>query len=174
MQLQEAIELIQHDRWKTTGKQTWADFGCGTGLFTYSLAHLLPEGSTIYSIDEDAGALRQIRSTDKVNIKTIQSDFTLQLPLSGLDGILMANSLHYIKDKTGFVHKAAGYMKPGNSFLIVEYDSDKPVKTWVPYPVSFQSLKKIFSDAGYSSIQKLNERRSVYNNGVIYSALVTT
>lgn len=155
------------------GKQTWADLGCGSGLFSYALTDQLPKDSTIYSVDENVNALKQISATNKVNIQTIHANFTNQLSLTDLDGILMANSLHYVKDKNAFIKKASAYMKKEKIFLIVEYDSDKAVETWVPYPVSFQSLKKLFTEAGYSFVQKLNEHPSVYHNGNIYSALIT-
>ena len=47
MQLTEAIKLIQHKGILQTEPQTWADLGCGAGLFTQALASLLHENSTI-------------------------------------------------------------------------------------------------------------------------------
>jgi ubiquinone/menaquinone biosynthesis C-methylase UbiE len=173
MELQDAISLIQYERPGTPEVQTWADLGCGQGLFTYALANSLLQGSTIYAVDENSSALKKIHSTGKVTIKTLHADFINDsLKLSNLDGILMANSLHYVKDKPAFIRKAIGYMKEKSNFLIAEYDTDKPVSTWVPYPVSFQSLRIIFSEAGYTSIKKLGEHTSVYNSGNIYSALI--
>jgi ubiquinone/menaquinone biosynthesis C-methylase UbiE len=174
MELQEAISLIQYKRPDTTEAQIWADLGCGQGLFTYALADGLQLGSVIYAIDDNLSALKKINSTNKTTIKTLKADFIKDdLELSNLDGILMANSLHYVKDKSAFIRKAIGCMKEKNNFLIVEYDTDKSVPIWVPYPISFTSLKKIFSEAGYTSIKKLHERPSVYNRGNIYSALIS-
>jgi len=175
MQLQDAIALITHADFKPAGKQTWADLGCGSGLFTSALASLLQPESMIYAIDNnDSATFKKISSFNKVTIQAKRLDFvTDDLAINSLDGILMANSLHYVKDKVSFLDKAARYMKPANSFLIVEYDTDIPVNRWVPYPVSFQSLKKLFSEAGYTSVSKLHERKSVYNSGSIYSAVIT-
>jgi ubiquinone/menaquinone biosynthesis C-methylase UbiE len=174
MELNEAIRLIRYEGFNTAITQTWADLGCGQGLFTYALADLLPEGSSVYAIDGNLSALKKISSTDKTTMKTINADFINDdLQLSNLDGIVMANSLHYVKDKPAFIKKANSYMKKESKFLIVEYDADKPVSTWVPYPVSFQSLKKIFQETGYTSIKKLQERPSIYNSGKIYSAIIS-
>jgi len=174
MELQEAIALIKTDGLNTKDKQTWADLGCGQGLFTYALAGLLAKGSTIYAVDENSSALKKINSTGNVIIKTLHSDFINDdLNLVNLDGILMANSLHYVKDKPAFIKKIRSYLKPESTFLVVEYDTDKPVATWVPYPAGFQSLKKIFSEAGYSTIKKLHEHSSIFNSGNIYSAIIT-
>ncbi|MES1225815.1 MAG: class I SAM-dependent methyltransferase [Bacteroidota bacterium] len=174
MQLKESIELLQHKNFQPVEKQIWADLGCGSGLFTLALANLLQAGSTVYAVDTNTSALKKLPSNDKVSIRPVQSDFiTDQFEFSNLDGILMANSLHYVKDKSAFIGKMIKYLKSGGCFLMVEYDTDKPVSTWVPYPTSFQTLKKIFAAAGFISAQKMNERPSVYNNGKMYSAIFT-
>ncbi len=84
----------------------------------------------------------------------------------------MANSFHYVKNKKELLQKLSGYVKEEHSFLIVEYDTDKPVSTWVPYPARFESLKKLFNEAGYSSVIKMNEHPSVYRSGIMYSAII--
>lgn len=96
----------------------WADLGCGSGTFTLALADLLQPQSIIYAIDKDAPALQQIPSHyNEVNIEKITTDFSKQQPLfNDLDGILMANSLHYIKDKNSFIKGIANYLA-GNGCL---------------------------------------------------------
>jgi ubiquinone/menaquinone biosynthesis C-methylase UbiE len=174
MQLKDAIALLQHKNIDPSVTQTWTDLGCGSGLFTSALASLLQSGSIIYAVDRNLSALNKITSSNKVFIKPIAADFIEDpLDFNELDGILMANSLHYVKDKPAFIHKIISYLKPGGCFLIVEYDTDKPVSTWVPYPVSFQTLTKLFGAADYTSAIKLHEQPSLYNRGNIYSAIVT-
>src|SRR5438552_17688160 len=84
----------------------WADFGSGQGAFTLALAELIGPGSTLYSIDRDAGALReQARLMGQrfpgVTLQTIKADFTRALApgLPALDGLVMANALHYVSDR---------------------------------------------------------------------------
>jgi len=173
MQLNEAISLIQHDSFHPQGKQSWADLGCGSGLFTKALANILQPKSTIYAIDMNLPALKKLSSFNNVDIITQQSDFIADdLKLSGLHGILMANSLHYVKNKKELLYKLLGYLQEDHSFLIIEYDTDKPVSTWVPYPIRFESLKNMFLEMRYGSITKMQERPSVYRSGNIYSALI--
>ena len=85
----------------------WADFGSGRGAFTLALAELIGPNSTIYSVDKDKGALRQQERsiTDrfpKVKATYLKADFTKPVDLPPLDGLVVANALHYLryKDKT--------------------------------------------------------------------------
>ena len=83
----------------------------------------------------------------------------------------MANSFHYVKDKDSFIKKIEKKFKSVALFLILEYDMDIS-NPWVPFPISFNSLKLFFKNEGYASIKKLNERTSIYRRANIYSALI--
>ena len=91
------------------GPSTWADLGCGTGTFTLALAELLAPGSVIHAMDRDGSVLRKIPSAHKgVGITTHRGDFASQpWPFARVDGILMANSLHYIDDQPAFIRSAS-------------------------------------------------------------------
>ena len=121
----------------------WADLGAGEGAFTLALADLLPAGSTIHAIDRDARALaelgrRYVERGLRHDLRTRQADFTRDLGLGGLDGVVMANSLHFIKDKTPVLARVRGMLKPEGRLLLVEYDTDSG-NAWVPYPLSFET-----------------------------------
>jgi ubiquinone/menaquinone biosynthesis C-methylase UbiE len=155
----------------------WADLGSGSGLFTTALASLLPPHSTIYAIDRNPSpATRATPSTPTtVSIQSIKADFVkTTLPLPELDGILMANSLHYVRDKTALIRNLQrNNLRPRHNFIIIEYDTDRPTPIWVPYPISFTTLQTLFKDLGYQTITRLAEQPSVYNRNLIYSALIT-
>ncbi len=173
MQLTDAISLIRFGNFQPKGKEIWADLGCGTGLFTRALASFLPSGSLIYAIDSNQTALKKISGDSSVVVETRQLDFiTDNLKISGIDGILMANSFHYVKNKRELLKKLGTYLNINHTYLIVEYDTDKPVAEWVPYPISYILLKSLFAEFGYSSITKLSERPSIYGRSNIYAAIV--
>jgi trans-aconitate methyltransferase len=151
----------------------WADLGCGPGLFSHALASLLPAGSTVYAVDQkdtfDAGLSQNLSG----NIVPMQYDFVRDaLPFQQIDGILMANALHYVANQSALLDKLSGYMKQGASVLIVEYDTDTPVPVWVPHPLSFSSLTALFQTKGFSNIKKLQEKPSLFRRSNIYSALI--
>jgi len=173
MQLDDAITLIRDGfPAQKQGKAVWADLGCGTGLFTQALARLLPPESITYAIDKSSVAFSTFAHPAGITIQRMQLDFTKEAGgLSDLDGILMANSLHYVRDKTSFIGMWQKRLKPDASFVIVEYDTEK-ANSWVPFPVSFRSLKTVFEPAGYTQIIKTGSMRSRYQSGGLYAALI--
>lgn len=160
MEPSKAISLIQNAI-PTDQPQNWADLGCGAGTFTLALDSILPAGSQLTPID------KQIQNLPNFIKANFEKD---DLPLSGLDGILMANSLHYIRDKQKLVKKLESYFSANPTFLIVEYDTTR-FSPWVPYPISYQKLETLFAEMGYSSITKLAELPSRFG-GRMYSALI--
>jgi ubiquinone/menaquinone biosynthesis C-methylase UbiE len=144
--------------------QYWADLGCGTGTFTKALIDLLPEGSHVTAVDKEK------QKFNLENIDFIQADFT-GLDLAELDGILIANALHYVADKVSLLKKLEPMFSQAPRFVIIEYDTDKP-NLWVPYPITFAKLQTLFEGLGYTHIEKLNERRSAYGSGNMFYALI--
>lgn len=171
MDIKDAIALIRHTPANAGVPEVWADLGCGSGTFTYALAHLLEKGSTIYAWDKERPRLAALPPPRQVHIKPGQLDFLEDdLPVSGLNGILMANSLHYVSRKPAFIDKISRHLQPDGSFLIVEYETSK-ANPWVPYPLPFQDLKALFREAGFTSAGRLNEKPSLYGSGHMYAAL---
>jgi ubiquinone/menaquinone biosynthesis C-methylase UbiE len=168
MQLAAAVELIKHPI--NSEQSIWADLGCGDGLFTNALSQLLAKDSLIYAIDKNRHSLNKVSLKDGIQLKQLELDFVKnKLPFENLSGILMANSLHYVQHKESFVQKCIGCLSDEGYFLVVEYDRNVS-NPWVPYPVSFGSLEKLFSAFNYTA-KKLRQVSSRYS-GLIYSAVV--
>lgn len=170
MRITDAIQLIAPAFGKRASPQTWADLGCGNGLFTEALAHHLPADSKIVAIDRNEKQLNQIMA-NKVAVQFWQGDFENDFPgLSGLDGILMANSFHFIANKKGLIKSLESSFADKPLLLLVEYDTDI-ASSWVPYPVSFTALERLFKQLGYRFVQPLNKMPSAFG-GDIYAALI--
>ena len=170
----DAIEMLAGSGVEALGRTTWADLGCGDGTFTVALAALLTAGSTIHAIDRDGSALRSLPSAHHgVSIKTYRGDFTNPAwPFGDLDGILMANSLHYVEDQPAFIRGCESYMKSRRHFLIIEYDTSDASR-WVPYPVSQTRLTTLFERAGYL-VSVLRSRPSIYRRAPLYAAAIAS
>ncbi|MDR6805947.1 trans-aconitate methyltransferase [Dyadobacter sp. BE34] len=152
--------------------ELWMDLGCGNGTFTAALATMLPQKSRIIAVDKKMQLLSK-EMGNQVTIEFLLADFELEsLDIFHLDGILLANSLHYIKDKASLIHRLEKCFEKNKKFLIVEYDT-LTANPWVPYPIDFKSLNTFFSELGYNSVSKLGERPSLYGNGNLYAAIAT-
>jgi len=175
----------------------WADLGSGTGAFTLALAQLMraqsaqstpsgPQGYSgrlrdsepeIYSVDRDRAALRtqeremRARFPD-VTVHYLAADFTRPLDLPRLDGVVMANSLHFVRDKEPVLSQVRSYLRPGGRLLIVEYDTDRG-NVWVPHPFSYETWQAVAQRSGFVDTRLLHTRPSRFL-GRIYSAMSLT
>lgn len=152
----------------------WADFGSGGGAFTLALADVLAPEAVIYSVDRDGSALNQQKREMRARfpqrtVTYLQADFTQKLDLPPLDGVLMANSLHFVRHKEATLELVRGYLKPEGKLLIVEYNTDRG-NTWVPYPFSFGTWEQLAKKNGFHETRLLHVRSSRFLDE-IYSAL---
>jgi len=132
----------------------YADFGAGSGAFTLALRELVGLDSTIYAVDKNRTSLSELESNHRARFQTtrnlllLTSDFSRSLELPLLDGIVMANSLHFFKNKEKILQHIQGFLKPDGALIIVEYNTDTG-NMWVPYPFTFETLRKFVVRAGF-------------------------
>ena len=81
----------------------------------------------------------------------------------------MANSLHFVKDKHPVLELVRGYLKPGGTFVLVEYDADRG-NVWVPHPISYTTWLAVAPRAGFSGTRLLGRVPSRFL-GSIYSSV---
>ena len=173
MELSVAKRLIHKGVATGATPQRWADLGAGKGLFTIALADLLLQESIVYAVDKDRLALRVVGSHPSTRIEVIEKDFLREhLGLPPLDGILIANALHFVKDKVAFLSMLKASLTAGGRMIVVEYDRETATQ-WVPFPVPFSGLRDLVTKSGFTSVTKLDEEPSVFNRVNIYSAVVS-
>ncbi|WP_345298555.1 class I SAM-dependent methyltransferase [Candidatus Villigracilis affinis] len=84
---------------------SWADLGAGSGAFTFALRELTGPAAKIYAVDKDRSSLNKLaqgyraRFGNSQNLDLVIGDFSRTLNLTALDGIVMANSLHFSKTR---------------------------------------------------------------------------
>ncbi len=152
----------------------WADLGAGDGAFTMALADLLGPGAHITTVDRDANALRRLaaemgRRFPTTRVETLVADFRKTLPLAGLDGVVMANSLHFLRDKSSVLAGVKAMLRPGGRLIVVEYGSDRG-NPWVPHPFTYARWEQMAAEAGFEQTRQLGAVPSRYL-GSMYSAV---
>lgn len=152
----------------------WADLGAGAGAFSLALAELLGPGGALYSVDKDRGALAELeravrRKFPALNLHIVAADFTQPMQMPALDGIVMANSLHFHSDPEIVMKRIRTWLRPGGRLLIVEYNTDSG-NPWVPYPLSFSTWQALAARLGFSETRLLATQPSRFLKE-IYSAV---
>ena len=132
MNVRDAVQLIAPP---VLGGGRWADLGAGRGTFTAALARLLGPGGTVYAIERDATAIAALEmlarrggSDGRSAIVVRHADFTQPMELPSLDGVLLANALHFVPDNEQarvLEHVARGVIR-GGAIVVVEYDNRPP------------------------------------------------
>jgi len=155
---------------------TWADLGSGTGAFTLALAELLGRDGRIVSVDRDAAALAEQAAAmaDRFPATRLEqhvADFRSSLELPPLDGLVMANALHFIPraDQPVVVRRLAAHLRPGGRFLVVEYDAERG-NPWVPHPFTVAGWERLATSAGLVRTREIGRVPSSWL-GAIYSAV---
>ena len=155
----------------------WLELGAGEGAFTQALADVLGPAGAISAIDRDARAL--LAAAEAVAhrfpgtaVTTTTGDFTRGLPSGPFDGVLAANSLHFIRDRHAVLAAVRTALRPGGRLVVVEYDSDNG-NPWVPHPFSFDSWGPEAAAAGFDGTELLQRVPSRFL-GAIYGAVAVS
>jgi SAM-dependent methyltransferase len=154
----------------------WADLGAGNGTFTRALAGRLGPGSRIYAVERDPDAITALQrwaARASAEVIPVRADFTgpLELPgfgPPGLDGMLLANALHYVREPGPVLSRLVQLVRPGGRVVVVEYDG-RTANRWVPYPIPSLRLARLAADAGLLPPRVTATRPSAFG-GTLYVA----
>jgi ubiquinone/menaquinone biosynthesis C-methylase UbiE len=154
----------------------WLELGAGSGAFTLALLDVIGDAAEVAAIDRDAAALRKLEHAaasrfPATTVSTIVADFTRPFPVepASFDGVLMANSLHFVRDKVPVLRAAIATLRPGGRFVVVEYGSDRG-NPWVPWPIACGSWEKLAAQVGLRDTRRIGEVPSRFL-GSIYAAV---
>jgi len=174
MEHRDAVSLIEPAVRGRGG--AWADLGAGSGTFTRALHELLSRGSRVYAVDNDAHALASLGATSTLTseIVPVVANFNRDMELPGaepgtLDGILLANSLHFVRNGDGVLARLVRWLRPGGRVVLVEYDQ-RAASRWVPYPIASERWPEMAAAAGLTNPAIVGTRPSEYQ-GVLYAAI---
>lgn len=103
-----------------------------------------------------------------IRLRQRSADFTRSLGFSGIDGVLMANSLHFVQDKAPVLEQVRSYLRPGGTFVLVEYDADRG-NLWVPHPIGYTTWLAVAPRAGFRSTRLLGRVPSRFLDSIYAS-----
>ena len=108
-----------------------ADFGCGSGVLSVSLARW---ARTVVAIDQNEEALVQARARAHGeglrNIRFIREDLhALSLPEGELDLVVLSQSLHHVEEPEAVLREAARLLRPKGKLVVLELMVHE--ETWV-------------------------------------------
>lgn len=144
---EDAVELI---RPAVEPGQAWAELGAGEGTFTRALGALVGAAGSVHAFDRDPAAVRTLRELTLPGgapLHVARSDFTRSLDFPPVDGVLMANALHFAREPEAVLRRLAARLPPRGKLLLVEYDRTRGNR-WVPYPVPLARLREMAARVG--------------------------
>jgi ubiquinone/menaquinone biosynthesis C-methylase UbiE len=153
----------------------YADFGAGSGAFTLALRELVGLDAAIYAVDKDRSSLRELENLHRTrfgsteNLILLPNDFSQPLSLPPLDGVVMANSLHFFKDAEKILRHIRSFLKSNGALIVIEYNVDVG-NMWVPHPLTFETFSILAPKAGFAEPRLLAKIPSRFLNE-FYSAV---
>jgi len=111
--------------------QVVADIGAGTGIFSVPLARAVSPGGRVLSVEVDRGFLPLIGAKARLgglqNITPVLGQFgDPRLPRGDVDVAFLHDVLHHVEQRQSYIRALAGYLKPGGSIVVVDYDMNVP------------------------------------------------
>ena len=106
-----------------------ADFGCGAGYFTISLAQRVGSSGVVYGLDVVESALDNVKAKARVsglkNIETVRADLEVMgssgLASESMDIVLLANILFQSNKKGDILNEAKRVLKSGGKMIIIDW-----------------------------------------------------
>jgi ubiquinone/menaquinone biosynthesis C-methylase UbiE len=155
----------------------WADLGCGDGIFTAALYTLIRPGGEIYAVDKNRRALQSLQREfaahyPEATLYPLVADFTAPMELPPLDGLVMANALHFVRRKTLLLSGLSRQLTPGGRLIVVEYNTAQGNYA-VPHPVDEVGFLELVDAAGLHGARVISRIPSSFL-GEMYAGLAFT
>jgi ubiquinone/menaquinone biosynthesis C-methylase UbiE len=160
----------------------WADLGCGDGIFTAALATLLGAQGEVFAVDKSRGALKRLQRNlsgehSGARVHTLAGDFTYpagstgtdRLSLPRLDGVVVANALHFYQTKPPILSRIAALLKPDGRLIVVEYNTRRGNYA-VPHPLHESEFLDVVETAGLHDASIISRIPSTFL-GEMYAGL---
>jgi SAM-dependent methyltransferase len=152
----------------------WVDAASGDGVFGQALLEIANPSIDIIGFDIDRSVVQHFISQLKartLQCYALQADLRRQLPFVGVDGIILANGLHFYPrpQQVRLLEHCAQALRQTGQLVVVEYNTERSTNA-VPYPISEKNINHLLSPAGFTGPKKISRVRSTYL-GEMYAVL---
>lgn len=126
-----------------------ADVGAGSGYFTVRVARAVMPNGLVWAVDIAQELLdylsRRLQDEGLTNVRLVKVEpDDPQLPLAGVDTILMVDTLHYIKDRAAYAAKLRAALAPGGRVVVIDFIPKAPgERPWGPPPEQNMSREEV-------------------------------
>jgi len=143
-----------------------ADFGCGTGTLSVSIARWARQ---VWAIDQNPEALAQAKERaareGRTNVHFLCEDLhRLSLPAGERDLIVISQSLHHVESPAAVLTEAVRLLKPGGKLVVLELMPHE--ERWVLERLGHkhlgfdpEQLEAALAEAGFQSITRESHAR---------------
>jgi len=147
-----------------------ADVGCGNGYFTLPASRLVGE-APVYAIDIDETLLEKVTTAAAAeglsNIETIRGDARqlVDLLTEPVNCVLIANTLHGVKDRVELAEQAHRTLQPSGRLIIINWHDLPREETAVagmkrgppePLRMSLPDTREVLTSASFNCIEEVD------------------
>lgn len=152
-----------------------ADFGCGSGYFTTSLAKRAGKGGVVYAVDVQQSALDSVRGRARLlfifNIETIRANLEKEngstLKEKSIDMVVLANILFQSSAKDAIIKEAKRVIHKNGKIVIIEWNENASLVSDLTYRITKDEMKKLAKDLGLVLEKEFKAGDSHY--GLVFS-----
>lgn len=120
-----------------TAGQTVADFGAGSGYYTFAAGKIVGDQGSVLAVDVLEATLEHVSAEARLkglrNIRTVRADLEQEnslatVPSGSVDMVVFANILHQIKNQKSIMAQAYRLLKTGGKLVLIEWNqSHSPI-----------------------------------------------
>ncbi len=132
-----------------------ADLGAGTGYFSRYLAAAVGDTGTVFAVHTEPNLVAHLREraehehTPNV-VPILASADNPRLPASGVDVVLIVDTVHHIDDRTNYLRRLRQVLKPGGRVAIIDFKKeDIPVGPPPEHKLARAQIVEELTSAGY-------------------------
>lgn len=152
-----------------------ADFGAGTGEYSFAASKFVGHTGKIYAIEVQKGLIKKLESKiEELNILNIEciwgdieKDGGTKIADHSMDAVIISNVLFQAEDRLGVIEEASRVLKKEGKILLIEWLSSfsgmGPAKEYVIEPKMAESL---FIKRGFKYLEKITTNPHHY--GIIF------